>query len=189
MNTTADRGSIYCGSSNSDTPLASKASQWSCSVKPDPSPSPNDFSLYNSDFIWAEPPEGDWLLFPEACQSHLHAQGLWETEPTQCGKSGILSNHGRLEEGLRELEKYMEKFHLRRGLDAGRRKTERPLNAFILYRIAFRHVAEQVYCTKDQRLVSKKCGDSWRKESDRIKDWFRDKAQTRWQSVKSGQHG
>lgn len=57
-------------------------------------------------------------------------------------------------------------------------KIKRPLNAFILYRMAFRDVAEQLYATKDQKRVSKICGESWLQETKELRTWFRLQALT-----------
>jgi len=57
-------------------------------------------------------------------------------------------------------------------MEMGRGKVKRLPNAFILYQVAFRLVAEQVYLTKDQRLVSKACGESWFREPEYLRMWF-----------------
>lgn len=95
------------------------------------------------------------------------------TESPQCHKVNVLSNHGFLETSLHKIEQYVQRTPDQRRLEAAGGVAKRPPNAFILYRIAFRHVAEQVYNTNLQQVVSKICGESWLQEPEQLRTWFK----------------
>lgn len=79
---------------------------------------------------------------------------------------------------MQNIEKYVQRNSIERRSEARDGKIKRPLNAFMLYRMAFRDVAERLYITKDQQRVSKICGESWLQETKELRTWFRLQALT-----------
>ncbi|KAH7184435.1 hypothetical protein DER44DRAFT_834786 [Fusarium oxysporum] len=113
--------------------------------------------------------EREWVLFPDTPDPVEQPDDITEN-------SVVLSSYGSLEETQFRVDRHVQRTLEQRHLVAQSGKNKRPANAFILYRIAFQCVAEELYSTKCQQLVSRICGKSWQLESDDVKAWFQEQA-------------
>ncbi|KAM5359605.1 hypothetical protein ACJA88_015089 [Fusarium oxysporum] len=128
--------------------------------------------------------ERDWVLFPGTPEPLEQPDDIMAISAPRCEECIVLSGCGFLETAQCRVDRYVQRTSEQRRLEAQSGKNKRPANAFILYRIAFRSVAEVVYNTKSQQLVSKICGKSWQLESDEIKTWFQEQA-----TIEKANHG
>ena len=144
---------------------------------------------------WDDYFDRDWVLYPDsldqaelsevtldasgpcsaACIAH-NSQRL-SNERFETARTGTtLSSYCPIDEFQAIVEEYVQRSSMTRQLEAQGSREKRPANAFLLYRMAFRSVAERVYKTKSQQHVSRFCGQSWQEEPKDIKDYFRYKA-------------
>jgi hypothetical protein len=128
--------------------------------------------------------ERDWVLFPDSPDSVEQPDDIMDISARTCNTCTILSSCGFLETAQFRVDRYVQRTTEQRRLEAQSGKKKRTANAFILYRIAFRCVAEHVYSTKSQQLVSRICGRSWQLESDEVKTWFQEQAR-----IEKANHG
>ncbi|RSL39907.1 hypothetical protein CEP51_016759 [Fusarium floridanum] len=120
----------------------------------------------------------DWILFPDFMGLGEHDENLMGIGPHPCDVVHALSLSGASDKWMQNIEKHVQRSLVERRSETRNGKIKRPLNAFMLYRMAFRHVAEQLYATKDQKRVSKICGESWLQEAKELRAWFRLQALT-----------
>lgn len=136
-------------------------------------------NVAGEDLTWTDCFEEDWVLFPDLPEPLREVEDPSEVSISQSDTLDALSEYADPREALRRVEQYVQMNSMQRQLEAGGGKVKRSPNAFILYRIAFHHLAEQVYRTKDQRFVSEICGESWSREPERIRKWFDEEAKVR----------
>ncbi|KAI8710255.1 HMG box domain-containing protein [Fusarium sp. LHS14.1] len=120
----------------------------------------------------------DWVLFPDFMGLCEQDEDLVVIGPHPCDTVHALSFSGASDKWMQNIEKHVQRSSIERRSETRNGKIKRPLNAFILYRMAFRDVAEQLYATKDQKRVSKICGESWLQETKELRAWFRLQALT-----------
>ncbi|KAJ3454283.1 hypothetical protein MRS44_018177 [Fusarium solani] len=111
----------------------------------------------------------DWILFPDFMGPCEHDGDLVGIGPHPCDAVHALSFLGASDKWMQNIENYVQRNLIERRSEARNGKIKRPLNAFMLYRMAFRDVAEQLYVTKDQQRVSKICGESWLQETKELR--------------------
>ncbi|KAH6876684.1 hypothetical protein B0T10DRAFT_532558 [Thelonectria olida] len=130
-------------------------------------------SSADAEYTWTEWLESDWLLFPDIPDPIEQPEDVSNIASPQCHRVDVLSNCEFSPTSIHKIEQYVQRTPEQRRLEAAGGKAKRPPNAFILYRIAFRHAAERVYGTKLQQVVSKICGESWLRESEQLRTWFK----------------
>ncbi|KAJ3453490.1 hypothetical protein MRS44_017737 [Fusarium solani] len=149
-----------------------------------------DSSFAYTDSAWTYGFGEDWILFPDSAGPSEQDGDLAGIGPHPCDTVHALSFLGASDKSMQNIEKYVQRNSIERRSEARDGKIKRPLNAFMLYRMAFRDVAERLYITKDQQRVSKICGESWLQETKELRTWFRLQALTEkenyrkaWQNV------
>ncbi|RYC82210.1 hypothetical protein BFJ63_vAg14918 [Fusarium oxysporum f. sp. narcissi] len=173
MNPIADRSTVmYTNSSDGLSSILGEQSPQSAS-KQVTAPGGYYSTPSRDNCTWTGSFEEDWVLFPDVPEPN--EQGTTEVDLTWSNfhPCSVLSDYVTEEAlSLLDINQYVGVL----SEEPGDGKVKRPPNAFILYRTAFRHVAEDIFSTKSQQHVSKICGESWLQEKENIKAWFQAQA-------------
>ncbi|KAF5963816.1 HMG-box protein STE11 [Fusarium bulbicola] len=173
MNSIADRSAVMYNTSPDDLSsiLAEQSPLW---VSKQVTTSGGYYSTPSrANCTWTGLFEEDWVLFPDAPEPSEQGTTEIELALSNLPTCSVLSDYVTEEAlSLLDIDQYIRV--LSEGPGGG--KTKRPPNSFILYRTAFRHIAERVLSTKSQQHVSKLCGESWLQEKENIKTWFQEQA-------------
>ncbi|KAF5704084.1 hypothetical protein FGLOB1_8700 [Fusarium globosum] len=174
MNSVADRTAVMYNTSSDDdlrSNLGEQSPQW---VPKQVKTSGGYYSTpARANCTWTGFFEEDWVLFPDAPEPSEQETTELELALPNLPACSVLSDYVTEEAlSLLDIGQYVEVL----SAEPGDGKIKRPPNSFILYRTAFRHVAENILSTKSQQHVSKLCGESWLQEKENIKTWFQEQA-------------